>query len=53
MHEVNDQCIEPHPYATHVIQVRKFSIELVRPEAYNDDILTTNQIMTHENFKNT
>ncbi len=51
MHEVNGQCIEPYPYATHVIQVGKFSTKLVRLEACNDDILTTNQIMTHENFK--
>jgi hypothetical protein len=51
MHEVNGQCIEPHPYATHVIQVGQFSTKLVRPKVYNDDILITNQIITHKNFK--
>ncbi len=43
--------LRAYPYATHVIQVGKFSTKLVRLEACNDDILTTNQIMTHENFK--
>jgi hypothetical protein len=32
MHEINGQCIEPHPYATHVIQVGKISTKLVRLE---------------------
>lgn len=40
-----------HPYATHVIQLGKFSTKLVRLKTCNDDILTTNQIMTREKFK--
>jgi hypothetical protein len=51
VHEVNGQCIKPHPYSTHVTQVGKFSAKSVQLKACNDDIVITNQIMTHEKSK--